>query len=67
MTVSYHIDIYAECHFMIMFLLNINSLNETQRRDVNYIRKFFNEIELVNESTITRKTTFMLIIIQSFL
>jgi hypothetical protein len=67
MTVSYHIDIYAECHFTTMFLLNVNSLNETQRRDVNYVRRLLNEIELVTKSTTTRKTTFVLIVVQSFL
>jgi hypothetical protein len=67
MTVLYHIDIYAEYHFTTMFLLNVNLLNETQRRDVNYVKKLLNEIELVTELTITRKTTFVLIVVQSFL
>jgi hypothetical protein len=67
MTVSYYIDIYAECHFTTMFLLNVNSFNEIQRRDVNYVKILFNKIELVTKLTITRKTTFVLIVVQSFL
>ncbi len=64
---SFHVDVYEKCHLTIMFLLNIVHLNKAQRRDVNHVKRLFNEIDLITESMTTRKITFMIIIVQSFL
>lgn len=61
---SFHVDIYDECHFTTVSLLNVVDLNEAQRRDVNHVKNFFNEINLIIKSTTTKKTTFVIIIVQ---
>jgi hypothetical protein len=67
MRFSFHVDVYKRCHFTIMSLLNVAHLNEAQRRDVNHVKRFFNEIDFIIKSTTTRKITFVIIIVQSFL
>jgi hypothetical protein len=64
---SFHADVYERCHFTIISLLNVAHFNEAQRRNVNHVKRFLNEIDLIIESTTTRKITFVIIIVQLFL
>jgi hypothetical protein len=64
---SFPADVYERCYLTIMFLLNVAHLNEAQRRDMNHVKRLFNEIDLIIESTTTKKITFVIIIVQSFL
>ena len=60
-------NIYHRCSFSIMIFLNTKIFNFAQQSKIDFVRKFFNDIKFIIESTITKKTIFLITIVQSFL
>ena len=60
-------NIYHRCSFSIMIFLNTKIFNFAQQSKIDFVRKFFNDIKFIIESTVTKKTIFLITIVQSFL
>ncbi len=60
-------NIYEKCSVETMNLLKTNHFNDDQRQTLNYVKVLLNEVELIIESIVIDKFSFILNVLQSFL
>ena len=60
-------NVYDVCLTKNMNLLKINHFNLKQRATLTYVKNFFNDIKLIIDFAITKKTCFIVNVFQSFL
>jgi hypothetical protein len=64
--ISIYVDIYTNCSSKTMKLFRIDHFNRAQFEALNYVRFFFNEVEIITNSIATNKTFFVVNVLQLF-
>ena len=67
MKIVNHTNVYDVCLTKNMNLLKIDHFNLNQRAALSYVKNFFNDIKLIINFVVTKKTRFIVNVFQSFL